>query len=381
MKYSSYMKRTVSIKLLTSPEQAQALTELQTTFNAACNLVVPFAVSNRCWNRVALHHLAYYPVREQSALGSQMVCNAIAAVAEAYKALKLHKADEMPTITFDRDSSVHFDKRTYSLQSENVLSLFTLTGRIYVPFASGDFQRAYLAKGVCKEAELLQRHGIWFFHLVLDLPDVPPVTGGGVLGIDLGENNLATTSSGMMMSGVQLRHERDKYWALRRRLQSNGSKSAKQRLTRLSGREERHVRHVNHEMSKQLVQEAIRTNASLIALEDLTHIRDRIRAGKRVRSRLHRWAWRQLQTFIEYKADAAGIRTVYVNPSYTSQTCSVCGQRGTRQKHRFTCSCGSFARMNADENASRNIAKLALPAGNVTGLVSARHVEGFLNLL
>lgn len=47
------MKRTVSLKLLTSPEQAQALTELQTTFNAACNLVVPFAVSNRCWNRVA----------------------------------------------------------------------------------------------------------------------------------------------------------------------------------------------------------------------------------------------------------------------------------------------------------------------------------------
>lgn len=185
----------------------------------------------------------------------------------------------------------------------------------------------------------------------------------------------------MIVSGAQLRHERDTYWALRRRLQSNGSKSAKQRLTRLSGREERHVRHINHELSKQLIHEAIRTHASLIALEDLTHIRDRIRAGKRVRSRLHRWAWRQLQTFIEYKAEAAGIRTVYVNPAYSSQTCSVCGQLGTRHKHRFTCSCGSFAHIHSDVNASRNIAKLAIPAGNVTGVVSRRNVEGSHNLL
>lgn len=298
------MKRTISLKLLTSPEQANALSALQTAFNHVCNMLVPAAQEHRCWNRVALHHLTYYSVRETAQLGSQMVCNAIKAVCDAYKALKLRKKDDVPAITFTEKSSVHFDKRTYSLQSENVLSLYTLQGRAYIPFASGEFQQSYLQQGVCKEAELMQRKGAWYFHLVLELPDVKPKTSGNVLGVDLGENNLASCSSGKIITGGQIRYERDKYLALRRRLQSNGSKSAKQLLKKLSGKEQRHVKHINHEISKTIVHEAIRTDASVIALEDLTHIRKHIQAGRKVRSRLHRWAWRQLQTFIEYKAAA-----------------------------------------------------------------------------
>ena len=63
-------------------------------------------------------------------------------------------------------------------------------------------------------------------------------------------------------------------------------------------------------------------------MENLTHIRDRIRAGKRIRARLHRWAFSQLQSFVEYKALAAGISVVYVDPAYTSQSCCRCGNLG-----------------------------------------------------
>jgi transposase len=92
-------------------------------------------------------------------------------------------------------------------------------------------------------------------------------------------------------------------------------------------------------------------------MEDLTHIRSRIKAGKRVRARLHRWAFRQLQTFVEYKAKAAGIVVEYVDPAYTSQTCSGCGELGSRVKHRFVCKkCG--LRAHADLNASRNLARI-----------------------
>jgi len=58
------------------------------------------------------------------------------------------------------------------------------------------------------------------------------------------------------------------------------------------------------------------------AFEALTKIRKRIKAGKRMRTRLHRWAWAQLQGFVEYKAQAAGIRVEYVNRAYSSKTCS-----------------------------------------------------------
>ena len=46
----SYMKRTVSLKLTTTPEQSEALADLACTFAAACNLIVPTAVEHRCWN-------------------------------------------------------------------------------------------------------------------------------------------------------------------------------------------------------------------------------------------------------------------------------------------------------------------------------------------
>jgi transposase len=89
-------------------------------------------------------------------------------------------------------------------------------------------------------------------------------------------------------------------------------------------------------------------------LEDLTHIRERIKAGKRVRSRLNRWPFRQLQEMIRYKSLLSGISVLTVDPRYTSQSCSGCHAIGQRHKHRFTCSnCG--LRAHSDLNASRNL--------------------------
>jgi len=92
-----------------------------------------------------------------------------------------------------------------------------------------------------------------------------------------------------------------------------------------------------------------------------------------MRSRLHRWAWAQLQSFVEYKAEAAGLRVMYVNPAYTSQTCAVCGNKGIRSKHRFSCPfCGRLA--HADLNAGQNIASLGCTVVLPTGAVNRPHV-------
>jgi IS605 OrfB family transposase len=367
------MKRTVSLKLAATPEQAQALSGLQTEFASACNAVVPFARDHRCWNRVALHHLAYYKIREVSPLGSQMVCNAIKAVADSYKVLKLRKVDEVPVIAFKPSGSVHLDARTFSLEGDTV-SLSTLEGRIKVQLALGDFQTAYLAAGKPKEAELICKGRRWFLNLVLDLPDAAPIEGGGILGVDLGENNLAGTSTGKFFGGGKLRHHRDRYLALRRRLQANGSQSARQLLRKVSGREARHVKHVNHEVSKAVVAEAVNSGASTVVMEDLTNIRKWIKAKLRERTRLHRWAWAELQGFVGYKAEAAGLGVVYVDPAYSSQTCSVCGCLGRRVKHRFSCShCGLLA--HSDCNSSRNLAKIAPLFSDARAPVTAPNVD------
>lgn len=128
------------------------------------------------------------------------------------------------------------------------------------------------------------------------------------------------------------------------------------------------MKHVNHETSKAMVAEAVRVHSSEIRMEDLTNIRANIKAGKRVRTRWHRWAFRPLQDFFSYKAAAAGIHVVFVNPAYTSQTGSVCGEIGKREKHSFSCPCGT--RRHADVNASRNMAGFAEPIGTARDAVT-----------
>jgi len=353
------MMRTASIRLEVTAEQAAALFALRTAYAEACNRLVPVVREHRLWNRVGLHQRTYADLRESTPLGSQMCCNTIFSVCKAYQAQsvlgRIRKDAPVPEIRFDR-ASVHFDKRTYTLKGDRV-SLYTLDGRITVFLRPGEHQRRLLDGGTPKEAELVVRNGAWFFNLVVESGDVKTVASGPVLGVDVGENNLAAHSLGKVFGGEHLRDRRDRYLALRRRLQSNGSQSAKQKLRQVSGKERRRVKHVNHETSKAIVAIAIRAGVAKITMEDLTHIRERIKAGKRMRSRLHRWAWRQLQTFVEYKAKAAGITVEYVNPAYTSQTCSGCGELGKRVKHRFVCEkCG--LRAHADLNASRNLARI-----------------------
>ena len=365
------MKRTISIRLETTEEQGQKLKQLQEAYHEACNQIVPFVRENRCWNRFALHQLVYSQVRKSSPLGSQMVCNAIFSVCKAYRAKAILPNEEVPLIQFRSSRSVHFDKRTYKITDETI-SLYTLEKRIRVKMKIGLFQKSYISQGIPKEGELILKKGKWYFNLVLDLPDSMKRENANTLGVDLGENNVFAISTGKVKSGGEIRHKRDQYLAKRKRLQSNGSQSAKQLLKKISGKEGRHMRQINHEMSKEIIEEAIRQNAGCLVLENLTNIRTRIRGGKRQRTRLNRWAFRQLQIFIEYKAEAKGIRVEYVNPAYSSQECSNCGCLGTRERHLFTCLCGN--QQHADLNASRNLCRFALGTPRATCAVNRTQV-------
>ncbi len=133
-----------------------------------------------------------------------------------------------------------------------------------------------------------------------------------------------------------------------------------QLLARLSGKEKRFQKAINHEISRQLVDNA-RTNCKAIALEDLTGIRER--TNKKPRSKKDKrlgnnWAFYQLRQFLTYKCVLAGVKLIFVNPAWTSQTCHKCYVLGSRNGKRFSCNtCGKF---DADWNGSKNIEKLAL---------------------
>ena len=74
--------------------------------------------------------------------------------------------------------------------------------------------------------------------------------------------------------------------------------------------------------------------------------------------------WNNFTNLLTYKAANAGKKLVFVNPVYTSQTCSVCGDRHALKltEREFRCKCGNI--MDRDVNAARNILKLGTVSEN-----------------
>lgn len=147
----------------------------------------------------------------------------------------------------------------------------------------------------------------------------------------------------------------------------------------MSGKEKRFQKHINHEISRQLINNAV-TDKQAIAIEDLTGIRERTNKklrnavarlssavqrqnGARPRSRKDKrlgnnWAFYQLRQFLTYQCVLVGVKLILVNPAWTSQTCHKCFVIGNRKGKKFTCNtCGKF---DADYNGAKNIEKLAL---------------------
>ena len=369
--------RTAAVRLRVSVEDAVKLHETRDAFGRACNALASIlrkgGRDERLWQRLNLHHAGYAPVRRAiPEIGSQLVCNAVRAVSCAAKSWisnnpKFTKDKAMMLPEFDFSHPViHLDKNTVSFSKDKTIaSIYTLRGRIKAELCPGEFQKQILASGKWRESNLVFRKGqrgkpdYWELHIVVEEPalkiklnDLKPEE---VEGVDVGENNVAANTLHIWKGG-SLKYKRDRYLSTRKRLQRNGSRSAKQHLRKASRRERRHVKHVNNVVSKQIVEEARNKGVRVVSLEDLTHIRERIKAGRRVRTRLHRWAFRELQEMIVAKAARAGIETIKVDPRFTSQTCNACKKLAKRRKHTLACQCGN--RAHSDVNSARNLRDL-----------------------
>jgi len=363
--YALRMKQTLVVKLAPAPSQSAALLRTLETFNAACNDIAGTAFEQRCTNKIELQQLVYYDIRQRFGLSAQMCIRAISKVVEAYK------RDREKQPSFRPHGAMPYDERIMNFARPDRVSLLTLDGRVVVPFRFGAYQAARLDR-IRGQADLLSRNGTFYLACTVDAPEPTPDEASEYLGVDLGIINIATTSDGEIVNAGQagciqrpqahVNTVRARYARLRAKLQKKRTKSAMRLLKKRSGRERRFVRDTNHSISKAIVSTAKGTSRG-IALENLTHIRSRAKGTvKRQRRVLHSWAFFQLRSFIVYKAQAAGVRMVLVNPAYTSQTCSRCGhcERANRQSQaRFLCvSCGFSA--HADANAAVNIGRAAV---------------------
>lgn len=357
------MKLIAQIKLLATPEQAQALRQTLEVANTACNYISSQAWEHHTFRQFPLHQLTYQDVRDRFPLSAQVVVRCISKVADAYK------IDRQTKRVFKPHGAIAFDNRilSYHLERKEV-SIWTMQGRQRMPFAAGQRQLELLS-GQRGESDLCYVKGKFYLFVACDVETPKAMDVQGYLGVDLGVKNIATDSDENNYSGGAVNGLRHRYFKLRKRLQSKGTKSAKRLLKKRSKKEQRFVKQENHRIAKELVQRAKDTGRG-IALEDLQGIRARATVRKSQRRQHHSWSFHDLRQKIAYKAERAGIPLVLVDPRNTSRTCPQCGciDKANRQSQSlFSCVGCGFSGF-ADHIAAVNISRVAVNQPNVSTL-------------
>jgi IS605 OrfB family transposase len=292
-------------------------------------------------NNIKLHPFVYRDLRN---LGLPADIS-IGCIKQACGMVKKAKAKP-----FIKKVSVNYKpRRTFSFKN-NILSLSTIGGRIKLPFKIPDYALRYFNWKIVESLLFIRDNKCFFIFTFTAENPIASNQHCEVLGIDCGINKLAVTSQNKFY-GKDFKSKRIKHDRTVSQLQSKCTKSAKKRLKAISGRWRRFMRLKNHEISKKIVDEL--KSGDVIVMEDLTNIRQKTKYNKWT----GKWAFRQLQSFIEYKALTKGIRIAYCNPFQTSKMCNRCNSLNTiRHAGFFECLDCSF-HCDCDLQASRNIAK------------------------
>lgn len=280
-------------------------------------------------------------------------------------------------------------KRTFPLMTRGRALEFRYEGdEIYIKWVNKIEFKVILGKGknnpelmhslhkiINKEHKIGQsslefdRNNNLILNLTIDIPrkDKVEIKKDRVLGVDVGVKypayiclNDDTYKRESIGNALELIKQREQFRERRTRLQQqlklvNGGKGRSKKLKALDSlksKERNFAKTYNHQISKRVVEFAKKHKCEFIHLEKLE--------SKGMDNKiLGSWGYYELQNMIEYKAEREGIEVRYVNPAYTSQTCSRCGNidKNNRQtQEKFVCTKCGFE-LNADHNAAINIAR------------------------
>ena len=149
--------------------------------------------------------------------------------------------------------------------------------------------------------------GVFYLIVIQGVPEEKEYDPVGVLGIDLGIENIAVDSDREIFESEKIENTRQRYFRLRKILQHTGTRSANRKLRTICGKERRFKKDTNHCLSKYIISKAKGT-ARAIRIENLKYIRFRSRVTvKSQRDRHSKWAFGELRQFLTYKAKSEGV--------------------------------------------------------------------------
>jgi putative transposase len=370
------VRRTAPVKLIVPDERRDDLHESARQFLYCANRAADY-----CWNNSSYKECVtanttardalYAELREETDLTANLVQEAIRRAVQATKGVverwKQGERVSQPKFT---SWSMLYDKRSATFY-RNKVSLSTVNGRVECEYelpssSPTPYEQYVLSEDYEFRASTLQYDKAtdeFYFHITTRKAD----SGGGedvevsedtghqtVLGIDLGINSLAVSSTGRFWQGDDYDHWCREFEKRREEMQQRGTQAAHNALLRLGKREGAWRKQYIHTVANEIVSEAVEHDCDVIAFEDLTHIREHLPQAKWH----HLWAFRRLFEYVSYKAPERGVSVVQVEPDHTSQRCSRtdCGftHDGNRHGEHFECQKCEYE-VNADYNAAKNI--------------------------
>jgi IS605 OrfB family transposase len=332
---------TLRCSLNPNSEQKEILENTLKKFSEACNFALKKAKENRTFFRPKLHQIVYKDLRSMG-LSANFAVGVIN---------KVSRGNSYKTRHF-KAKSIEYSERTLSFRNESI-SISTIAGRIRIPVKLGIYQKERLSKAKKVKGGFLCRskNGKWVVHLKIEIEDTKiPNSTGKVVGIDFGQKNLVTLSTGIQFSGGELKCKRLHYRQKRSEVQSKlkkRTKGIKRLWERLSGKEKRFVDHTLHTLTRKIV-DALEPGDT-IAIENLVGLKGRTcKRGRQERYLHSAWPYYRFRSFLKYKAELKGIRVIEADPEYTSQKCPRCNTIDKKIEKANRCSgvkCAGFNTM------------------------------------
>ena len=211
-----------------------------------------------------------------------------------------------------------------------------------------------------------------------------PIQGSAAMGVDLGVNNLVTTSDGIIVKGGVVKSINQYFNKQLARYRSMATKynqkTSTKRIVRLQRRRANQIHDFFHKTSRFIIDYCLENNISTIVVGYNEQWKQKCSLGRRNNQNFVQIPFLKLVRMLEHKGSLVGITVVRVPEAYTSIRCSHCGhtsRSNRRSRGLYVCrSCGS--RFNADHNAARNIllssSQVFLPMGVSPRLTDSRCV-------
>ena len=382
---------TAKLKIEHGRAQAEALAWLCRDYKSALNYASQKAFElKKTSSASVIQKATYNEIREKwPGIPSTMVCGIAKQVGSTYKTLwtraKQHKSHRSKGWTKKRykglDKAPKFGALTatlyygkdYSWAKDQTVSIATLAGRIKLGYTGWNKHLDYIKSGArCGASRLWydKTSKQWYLLVSIEIEkqDIDPSKIGVVKGVDVGQRELAVSSSNnnkrKFFHGGAVKQKCIEFSKVRSGLQEKGTRSAKRVLTRLALRERRFRTDVNHKISHGLMESNI-----IIGMEDLKDIRvrtmSRRKRGKFASDKQRQankesssWSYGELQAFVGYKIFFHDSLMLKIDPHYTSKMCSKCGHVSDNNRPNgsliFQCeACGHT--IHSDLNAGDNI--------------------------